>query len=182
MRKGPLEPKLDETVIVEIHKVMEKFPPHQKRSAVLMGLRCIQNHHGHLSDWHMQELAGLLDMTEIEVCEVAEFYDLLTFEKKGRFVIKVCESISCFLCQSGQILGHLQQKLDLEVGQTSKDGLFTIETAPCLAKCADAPVVIVNDESYHLAMTGEKIDVLLANLKAQYNQDKKQNYQNEAES
>ena len=156
--------KLEHSLCDDIEMLTKKFPSDQRRSAVLMALAMVQKRYGHLSHWQLAQVADILDMSEIEVNEVASFYDLFTFEKKGQFVLKVCDSISCYLCESGKILSYLQHKLKVELGQISTDGLFTVESAPCLAKCADAPVIIVNDESYHLNMNEQKVDALIEQL------------------
>lgn len=138
-----------------------KFPEGKQQSAVIMALRIVQDAHGYLKSEHLAAVADYLAMPRMRVNEVATFYNMYRLAPVGKYVLKVCTSISCHLCQAEDIMQHLQKRLAVEVGGTTEDGLFTLEEAECLAACVDAPVMIVNDLDYHKSLNAAKVDALL---------------------
>lgn len=138
-----------------------KFPEGKQQSAVLMALRIVQDTYGFLKPEHLEAVAEYLAMPRMRVNEVATFYNMYRLAPAGKYVLKVCTSISCHLCQAEDIMQHLQQRLSIEVGGTTEDGLFTLEEAECLAACVDAPVMIVNDLDYYKSLNAVKVDAIL---------------------
>jgi NADH-quinone oxidoreductase subunit E len=143
---------------------VDKFPRHQAQSAVLMALRLVQNETGYLQDQHLDAVAAYLKMPPIQVYEVAEFYSMLRREPGGRFVLKICQGISCHLNGATALLDHAQGKLKVGLNELSEDGLFSVEETECLGACCDAPCMLVNDAAYHRRMNGAKVDELIAQL------------------
>jgi NADH-quinone oxidoreductase subunit E len=142
-----------------------KFPSDQKRSALLMALRSVQDDQGCLTEENMQATADYLGLPVVYAHEVATFYAMYRFKKQGRFTLGICVSISCHLCGAGTLIKHLQERLGIGMGETTEDGLFTLQEAECLAACCGAPAVIVNDRDYHENMSPEKADALLEQLR-----------------
>ena len=140
-----------------------KFP--KKRSAILMALRVVQKEHGWLPDEALSAVANYLSVPLSYVSEVVSFYSMYDRVPVGKYKIAVCNSLSCYLCQSNQTLQYLEKKLNIKVGETTKDGLFTLKVAECLAACDKAPVILVGDDNYYENMTPDKIDELLESLK-----------------
>ncbi len=149
----------------EIDSWVAKFPADKKRSAVIMALRIAQNQHGHLAQNVMHAVAAYLDLPRAYVYEVSTFYTMYRLEPVGRYVIGVCDSISCALCGAVALTKHFEARLGIAVGETTSDGMFTLQHVECLAACCSAPAVLVNEHHYHDNMTPEKADVLLEVLK-----------------
>ena len=141
-----------------------KFPQEQRRSAVIMALRVVQDEYGWLSDEALDAVANYLSIPISQVSEVVSFYSMYRRKPIGKYKISVCNSLSCHLCKSQNLLNHLEKKLNITKGETTKDGKFTIDVAECLAACGGAPAVLVGDDQYHENMTIEKVDALLKSL------------------
>ena len=149
---------LSEQSIKEIQEHIKHYP--RKQAACIEGLKVIQRNHGWVSDEHLHELAGLLDMSSDELDSVATFYNLVFRQPVGRHVILVCDSISCWVMGYEKIAGQLKEKLGIDFGQTTDDGRFTLLTIPCLGTCDHAPAMMV-DENLHRDLTPEGIDEIL---------------------
>ena len=148
----------------EIDKWVAKYPADQKQSAVMAALQIAQDaNNGWLTTGMMDAIADYLGMPEIAVYEVASFYSMYELKPVGRHKICVCTNISCMLCDSEKVVGHLENKLGIKLGETTKDGKFTLKEVECLGACVDAPVLQVGKD-YHAKMTPEKIDALLDSL------------------
>lgn len=153
--------RLSGTMKNAIKHWVDKFPKAQRQSAVLMALRLVQNEVGYLEERHLDAVAGYLKMPSIQVYEVSQFYSMLRQAPGGRYVLKVCQGISCFLCGSEDLQAHAQRRLGVDLNQVSADGLFSIEETECLGACCDAPCMLVNDHQYHRQMNGNKVDKLI---------------------
>ena len=141
-----------------------KYPPEQKQSAVLSALHVAQDENGGwLSQELMDAVADYLEMPRIAVYEVATFYDMYDLKPVGRHKIKVCTNIACMLRGSDDVVKHVQEKLGIKFGETTKDGKFVLKEVECLAACKGAPMMQV-DKSYHEDLTPEKIDKILDEL------------------
>ena len=146
---------------------VKKFPKEHKRSAVIMALRVVQEDQGWLSDVQLNAVAEYLALPVIAVYEVASFYSMYNRKPVGKYQIKVCASISCHLCGSKSVVNHLAKQLKIKPGETTQDNLFTLQETECLAACAQAPAMIVNDKTYYGNLSPEKIDDILLALKAE---------------
>ena len=111
-------------------------------------------------------MADYLGMAPIAVREVVTFYNMYNCEPVGQFKLNVCTNLPCQLRDGHKALEHLCQKLGVEEGGTTADGLFTVQQCECLGACADAPVMLVNDRQMVSYMSNDKIDALIDTLKA----------------
>ncbi|HEY5594477.1 MAG TPA: NADH-quinone oxidoreductase subunit NuoE [Nitrospiria bacterium] len=146
----------------EIQEILTHYP--DKRSALLPVLNLAQAEFGHIGEDVMVMVANLLDLTPPKVYEVVTFYTLLNEKPVGKYLIQLCRTLQCALAGSENILGHLQQKLGIRVGETTQDGLFTLRTVECLASCGTAPAMQINGAFYE-SLTREKLDRILDDLK-----------------
>lgn len=148
----------------EIEALLARYP--QKRSAVLPLLHMAQESRGYLAPEDLRAVAELLEMTPSEVSGIASFYSLLHYRPRGRYTITLCQNLSCVLAGAEGLSRHLQQRLGIKPGETTPDGLFTLEeTNECLAACDGAPALQVN-LAYYGRMTPEKVDRLIDELRA----------------
>jgi NADH-quinone oxidoreductase subunit E len=141
-----------------------KFPPDRQQSAVMACLAVVQQERGWISRQAEDEVAAYLGMPPIAVYEVTTFYNMYNQAPVGRFKINVCTNLPCQLRDGQAALAHICKKLDVAVGGTTRDGLFTVQQSECLGACADAPVMLVNDREMVSFMSHERIDDLLATL------------------
>ncbi|MEJ2728581.1 MAG: NADH-quinone oxidoreductase subunit NuoE [Deltaproteobacteria bacterium] len=136
------------------------------REMVVDVMLALQEHYGYLSDEAVDEAASLLGMSPLEVEELATFYTFIYREPVGKFVIHVCDSLICWMDGYESIKNYLCKKLDIAVGATSADGLFTLLPVCCIGYCDLSPAMLINRKVYgHL--TREKIDKILENLKTE---------------
>ncbi len=137
---------------------MAQFP--QRQSALLGALFVAQDEVGYLTPEAVADVAAVLDLPVSEVTSVASFYHLYRFKPEGRHLIQVCTNVSCLLNGCGRILEHLRGRLRVDVGETTRDGVFTLKTAECLAACESAPMMMVDTERYG-PLSPERVDALL---------------------
>ena len=143
---------------------MERYP--SKRSAIIQALYLAQRDNGYLTHEVMREVAHLLEMDPTEVLSIAGFYTLLYDKPVGKYVLHVCNDLPCALRGADAFLDHVCKRLGVQPGETTPDGLFTVEPVMCIGACHRAPVMQVNLE-FHENMTPEAVDRLLEQLKAQ---------------
>jgi len=128
-------------------------------------LFALQSHYGWLSDGAMAEAADMLSMTPLEVEELATFYTFLYREKVGKYVIHICDSLICWMKGGENLKDHLCKRLEVELGGTSADGLFTLLPVCCIGYCDLSPAMLVNRKIYG-SLTREKIDGIIESLRA----------------
>ena len=119
--------ELSEHVLAKVEDWMQRFPEEQKQSAVIGGLHAIQHEYGYLPVEQMDELAKKLQIPAIAVYEVASFYSMFELEPVGKHTIAVCTNLSCMLCGGEEILGYLEEKLEIKCGESSADGKFYLK-------------------------------------------------------
>ena len=136
-----------------------------RREMVVDVMLALQEHYGHLSNEAVEEVAALLGMSPLEVEELATFYTFIYREPVGKYVIHVCDSLICWLDGYESIKNYLCQKLNVEVGATTADGLFTLLPVCCIGYCDLSPAMLINRKVYG-QLTPEKIDTILEKLKA----------------
>jgi NADH-quinone oxidoreductase subunit E len=146
----------------EIDDIISRYPV--KRSALIPLLYLAQQEEGFVSETAMKEIAGLLRLTPPQVYETATFYTMLNLKPVGKFHLQVCKSLMCGLAGSDTVMEWVKTKLGIRPGETTVDGLFTLSMVECLAACATAPMMQVN-EDYYERLTEEKFDRILADLK-----------------
>ena len=147
----------------EIEEILSRYPV--KRSALIPLLYVAQREHGYITEAAMIEIAALLKLTPPQVYETATFYTMLNLKKVGTFHIQVCKSLMCALVGSDTVIGWIKTKLGIGPGETTSDGLFTLSAVECLAACGTGPMMQINDD-YYERLTEEKVDRILADLKA----------------
>ncbi len=141
-----------------------KYPADKKRSAVMAGLMIAQESNGgRLTTELMDAVADYLQISHIAAYEVASFYSMYNMKEVGKYVINVCTNISCMLRGSDEVMEHLKERLKINVGETSADGMFTLKEVECQGACAGAPMFEV-DKVYHENLTAESIDNILDRL------------------
>lgn len=143
-----------------------KYPSDQKQSAVMACLTIVQQELGWVSPESEKAVADYLGMAPMAVHEVSTFYNMYNRRPLGKYKLNVCTNLPCQLRNGTQALAHLETRLGIEMGQTTADGLFTLQQSECLGACADAPVMLVNDINMCSFMSPDKLDQLVDGLKA----------------
>ncbi|MBP9906211.1 MAG: NADH-quinone oxidoreductase subunit NuoE [Rhodoferax sp.] len=143
-----------------------KYPADQKQSAVMACLSIAQQELGYVSEEIERDVAQYLGMPVMAVHEVTSFYNMYNQRPVGRYKLNVCTNLPCQLRDGVNTLQYLEKKLGISMGQTTPDGLFTLQQSECLGACADSPVMLVNDRSMCSFMTPEKLDQLVDGLRA----------------
>jgi NADH-quinone oxidoreductase subunit E len=170
--KENVDVAFSEETLEKIRLLIKRYPEGKQKSSLLAVLHIAQEElGGYLSVDVMDYVAGLLDLQPIEVYEVATFYSMFYLEKVGKFVLEVCHTGPCAICGGEEIIDYLKKKLEINIGETTPDGLFTLRTVECLGACGYAPVMQVNTE-FHEFLTPEKIDLLLEDLRNKENEEK----------
>ncbi|WP_027995745.1 NADH-quinone oxidoreductase subunit NuoE [Simplicispira psychrophila] len=143
-----------------------KYPAGHQQSAVMACLAIMQQEQGFVSKDSEAFIAQYLDMPEIAVHEVTTFYNMYNQQPVGKYKLAVCTNLPCLLRDGGKALEYLERKLGILMGQTTADGLFTLQQCECLGACADAPAMLVNDRNMCSFMSDEKLDQLVDSLRA----------------
>ena len=155
---------LSEQVCREIDRWLEKYPPSQRRSAILPALTLAQDANGGWLSFELIEaVAAYLGIAPIAAHEAATFYSMLELKPVGRHKLCVCTNISCMLRGSDDIVAHLEQKLSVKFGETTSDGKFTLKEVECLGACGGAPMMMVG-RTYHENLTPQRVDEILKEL------------------
>jgi NADH-quinone oxidoreductase subunit E len=149
----------------KIDQAVAKYPPDQKKSAVMAALTVAQDEKGHLSTEVMDFVAGHLGMPPIAVYEVATFYTMYDLKKSGKYKLCICTNLPCALSGAEDAAEHLKKKLGIDWNETTADGRFTLKEGECFGACAEAPVMLVNNKTMLSSMTSENIDTWLRELK-----------------
>lgn len=143
-----------------------KYPEAGKQSAVMACLAIVQQEEGSVSLQREREIAAYLGMAPIAVHEVTTFYNMYNQRPVGKFKLNVCTNLPCQLRDGQHALHHLEKKLGIHMGETTADGLFTLQQSECLGACADSPVMLVNDRIMCSFMSDDKLDQLVDGLRA----------------
>jgi NADH-quinone oxidoreductase subunit E len=126
----------------------------------------IQEHYGYLTDEGLQETAGLLNISALDVEQLATFYTFIYREPVGKYVIHVCDSVVCWMNGYESVWEYLSRKLGIQPGETTSDGLFTLLKVCCIGYCDRSPAMLMNRKAYG-NLTAEKIDGILEKLRAE---------------
>ena len=136
------------------------------RELVVDVMFAVQDYYGYLSDEAVKEVAELLDMSPLEVEELATFYTFIYREPVGKYVIHVCDSVICWLEGHESLLDHLSGKLGINPGETTTDGMFSLLPVCCIGYCDRAPAIMINKEVYG-PLTIDTLDEILERLRAE---------------
>ena len=152
----------------EVKKIMAKYPPEQKRSAVMPLLYLAQRQDGYITKGALEDIAQMLDITTTDVAEIVGFYTLYQDKPVGKYRMQVCTDLPCALRGADKFLEQLCGNLGIQVGETTPDGLVTIEAVMCLAGCDKAPMFQLQSAegiAYHENMSVDKTMELIETLK-----------------
>ena len=149
-------------------ELLKKFKP--EKDNLIQILNGVQEHYGYIPEHAQKEISEYLKMPMAEIYGVITFYSRFTLEPKGKYNIAVCMGTACFVKGSEKILDRAKEKLNIEAGQTSEDGMFSIEETRCVGACGLAPVFTVNGEVYGSA-TVQKLDQVIDEIIAEKNKD-----------
>ncbi len=151
-----------ENNLKEAEQIMGRYPTGKHKSALIPLLHIAQQQNNNwLSPAAMDEVAGILKIDPIEVYEVATFYSMFNLKPVGAYVFEVCQTGPCMLNGSDNIIDYIKEKLDIEVGGTSVDGLFTLKTVECLGACGYAPMMQMG-KFYKEHLTKDKVDDIIS--------------------
>ena len=131
----------------QITKIIEKYP-FVRRENLIPILQDIQEEYGYLTETAIKELGEYLELPTSKIYSLATFYSKFRFQPKGKFHLKMCRGTSCHLKGSSHLLNIMYKELELHEGQTTKDGLFSLEVVSCMGACGFGPVLAVNEKHY----------------------------------
>ena len=156
-----------ETSMSVVQRIIKRYPEGKHKSALIPILHVAQaEFDGWLSANVMDYVASILKIQPVEVYEVASFYSMFNLKPVGKCHIEVCRTSSCWLRGAEELVKHLEQKLNIKVGETTADGMFTLKTVECLGSCGTAPMMQVGAD-YYENLTIEKTDALLQRLSSE---------------
>ena len=164
--KSAVPPVLTAPMLERFAREVSKYPDDQKQSAVMACLAIVQAEWGWVSAAAELLVADYLGMPPIAVHEVTTFYNMYNQRPVGRFKFNVCTNLPCQLRDGAKALHHLEQRLGIQMGETTADGLFTLQQSECLGACADSPVMLVNDFTMCSFMSNDKLDQLIDGLRS----------------
>ena len=159
------EAALSDATRARFDREIAKYPADQRQSAVMACLRIMQEERGWISQQTEEQVAQYLGMPPIAVHEVTTFYNMYNQAPVGRYKLNVCTNLPCQLRDGARALHHLEQRLGIKMGETTPDGLFTLQQSECLGACADSPVLLVNDGTMVSFMSNDKLDQLIEGLR-----------------
>ena len=157
---------ISEATKARFAREVAKYPADQKQSAVMACLAIVQQEQGYVSEASEAVIADYLGMPQIAVHEVTTFYNMYNQHAVGKYKLNVCTNLPCLLREGGKALEYLEHKLGISMGETTQDGLFTLQQCECLGACADAPVMLVNERHMCSFMGNDKLDQLVDSLRA----------------
>jgi NADH-quinone oxidoreductase subunit E len=157
---------ISDTTKARFAKEVAKYPAEQAQSAVMACLSIIQQELGYVSTESEKIVADYLGMAPMAVHEVTTFYNMYNQRPVGKYKLNVCTNLPCQLRDGAKALKHLESKLGVAMGETTADGMFTLQQSECLGACADSPVLLVNDRSMCSFMSNDKLDQLVDGLRA----------------
>ena len=155
--------RLSEENLKLAREIIGRYP--RARSATIPLLHLAQEQDGHVTNEAMAHIAELVGATPAEVYGTASFYEMFKFEPVGKYLINICGTMSCALMGAEELMHHAEEKLGIHMGQTTPDGLFTLERAECQAACTEAPCLQVNYR-FNYRTTPQDFDALVDRLRA----------------
>jgi NADH-quinone oxidoreductase subunit E len=144
-------------------KILEKYEP--RKDNLIYILHDIQDNHPfhYIPEDAIQEVAEFLKIAPAHIHGVLTFYTMYSTKPRGKYLIRLCESPPCFLRGSESILRHLKKRLQIKIGETTPDGMFTLELSSCLGVCGNAPVMMINEDMYG-DLTETKVDAIIKQI------------------
>ncbi|MCX6292824.1 MAG: NAD(P)H-dependent oxidoreductase subunit E [Sphingobacteriales bacterium] len=161
--------QFNETSLKKVAEIIARYPEGRQKSALLPVLHMAQVEFGGWLDVPVMDyVATLLNIEPIEVYEVASFYSMYNLKPVGKYLFEVCQTGPCMLNGSDNIIDYIKQKLNIGVGQTTADGMFTLKTVECLGACGYAPMMQMG-KTYREHLTKEKVDSIIEECRAKAN-------------
>ena len=159
------EINITDELMARINILMSRYPSDKKKSALLPVLHAVQDAHDNwLSPQLMDKVAEILEITPIEVYEVATFYTMYNLEPVGKYQLEFCRTSCCAVLKAEELIEYTCGKLGVGLNEVSADGLFSVTAVECLGACGFGPMLQLGD-NYHEHLTKEKIDQLLDDCK-----------------
>jgi len=155
---------LTDDQLERIREEQAKYP--HPRTGLLHALFIAQEEKNYIEEEDVRQMAETMDLDPVEIWSVASFYTMIHQSSTGRYVLQVCDNLPCLIEGAGAIVGHIEKRLNIQVGETTPDELFTLETVECLGSCGTAPLCQVNDGEYHENLTPDRVDDLLEELRS----------------
>ena len=145
----------------KVKEIISRYPAGKQKSALLPLLHLAQDTFGGWLDVPVMDyVASLLNIEPIEVYEVASFYSMYNLKPVGKYMFEVCQTGPCMVNGSDNIIEYIKQKLNIKVGETTADGMFTLKTVECLGACGYAPMMQLG-KNYREHLTKEKVDAII---------------------
>lgn len=157
------EVTFDRSMEAQIKGILKRYP--DPRAALLPVLWLCQDRWGWISAGIMEAVGRRLDLSPAFVEGVVSFYTMYQRQPPGRYLLQVCTTLSCQLCDASRLVAHLKQRLGIDFGETTDDGIFTLVDVQCLGACGEGPVIQINSD-YYTELTVEKLDRILDGLAA----------------
>ncbi len=158
-----------EASLNKVKEIIARYPSGKQKSALLPVLHLAQVEFGGWLDVPVMDyVAGLLNIEPIEVYEVASFYSMYNLKPVGKHVFEVCQTGPCMLNRSDNIIDYIKEKLNIGVGETTTDGMFTLKTVECLGACGYAPMMQLG-KTYREHLTKQKVDAIIDECRAKAN-------------
>ncbi|AWW00599.1 NADH-quinone oxidoreductase subunit NuoE family protein [Arcticibacterium luteifluviistationis] len=163
-------PELTENIVFskerleKVEEIIARYPEGKQKSALLPILHLAQEQFSWLSSQTMDYVAGLLSIQPVEVYEVATFYTMFHLQPVGKHVIEYCRTGPCCVMGGEEVYAHLREKLNIETGQTTEDGLITLKEVECLAACGWGPCFQIR-EKYFMHLDNQKVDEIIEDLR-----------------
>ena len=161
--------QFSEEKLKKVSEIIQRYPEGKQKSALLPILHLAQDEFdGWLDTPVMDYVATLLNIEPIEVYEVASFYSMYNLKPVGKYLFEVCQTGPCMINGSDDIIGYIKTKLNIGIGETTADGLFTLKTVECLGACGYAPLMQLG-KTYREHLTKEKVDAIVAECRSKAN-------------
>ncbi|WP_461206777.1 NADH-quinone oxidoreductase subunit NuoE [Clostridium sp. DL1XJH146] len=148
----------NEIQLSDINNIIKKYPKEKRHSLAI--LQDIQKEYNYIPELALNAVADYLDMPLSKLYSMATFYKALSLKAKGKNIVTICDGTACHVRGSSPIMNELEKVLNIKIGETTEDGLFTLQTVGCLGACALAPVMMINDK-YYGKMTPKKVSEII---------------------
>lgn len=156
----------NEQQLAKVSEIISRYPQGKQKSALLPVLHMAQDNFGGWLDVPVMDyVASLLSIEPIEVYEVASFYSMYNLKPVGKHLFEVCQTGPCMINGSDDIIDYIKEKLEINVGETTSDGMFTLKTVECLGACGYAPMMQYG-KTFREHLTKEKVDAIIEECRA----------------
>ena len=147
-----------ESLLIKIDEIIRMHDG--SRESVLPVLQGLQAEYGYVGEEAINEVARRFDLSQTEIFSVASFYHFINTTRKGKFVIRLCRTISCELREKDKVLKALEAELGIKMGQTTPDLLYSLDYANCMGMCDKGPSMMVNDDLYAELTPSKAVDIV----------------------